>query len=188
MHANISARPFANGSIGMKHAGRGTSECAASGTTSPGMIWKGMRRHAVLFGLILLLCSLSACGITSPAAKVADGFFDAVSTEDAEQWKKLLDPDTREQFEAAMGDSELTSYLRDANKSLTDQYGTSWRGKVRILSSSPVPASDGPAGKAWLVTVSIDGDAGGKQDIPVYELDGQYWLDLSTMDMTGTAN
>ncbi len=149
---------------------------------------QGFRRIAMVMSLLLLLGLFASCGSIHPAAKVAEGFFDAVSGENTDLWKTLLDPATKEQFEASMGDSELVSYLRDANTALSGQYGANWRQKVRVVSVELQKGVSVENGNRWMVAVSIDGDAGGKQDIPVLEQDGHYWLDLTLMDSGGTAN
>jgi hypothetical protein len=135
--------------------------------------------------LLLMSVMLGACGSGVPAAKVAEGFFDAIHDADSERFKGLLDADTKEKFEASMDNAELAAYLKEADDSLRSLYGDDWRSRIHIDSAKPGAMAEGtvqPDVKTWDVAVSIRGEQDGGQMIRVLEKDGLCYLDLSTME------
>lgn len=144
---------------------------------------QGTRTAGILLYLFLLLAAgwLSACSKAEhPAGLVALRFFDAVDREDPEAMRLLLDPVTRTEFEAAMGDAELKSYLEDANSLLRDTYGAGWRSRVRVRET--VAEADTAAGTPWSVRVGIGGEKTEEQIVPVLETASGFWLNLWLQD------
>lgn len=139
------------------------------------------RRVGVFLLLAVFLPMLVACGKPlHPAEQVAVDFFSAVRSQDPDLLRGLLEQNARGEFEAAMGDAELVTYLQDANRTLRAQYGDDWHTRLKVLDATP--GASRSEGIPWSVRVTIGNEEDSEQSIPVLETAEGFWLDI--FDMT----
>lgn len=136
---------------------------------------------AALLSILLVVAmalTITGCGgSTGSATNVVKQLFDSISNHDATKFLNCFEKDLRDQMLENLDKDEIKDQLESLDESLDDEYGSSWRKKVKIGKAEKDDEDDDIT--YYIVPVSFEDE---DQEVTVMKVKGKYYIDESTFE------
>ncbi len=138
-----------------------------------------------LFLVVLMALTMVSCGGDSGSSSgsgskgspkdVVNTFFDSIDKQDAKKFLGCFEKDVQKEILEYTDEDEIEDQLKDLDEMLEDEFGKSWRKKIKVTGSEKVDTDDDIT--YYEVTVEFDED---EETMTVLKIKNKYYIDPDT--------